>query len=71
MLEVIGALFITGVALALIFYMVATPLMGLAWGGPTLVNWTFMLVGLALSAGVALGWWHLVGTNINVGLDIE
>lgn len=66
MLELFGALALTAIAVVLAIWIVGLGWMGLAFGGPTLLNWLWMLVCLIPTAGIMLGWWLIVGTHIHI-----
>lgn len=66
MLEVIGALFITGLSLYIItgiiyFSMAAAIFTGLK------NSWPAIVIAVILSSGIITGWWFLVGTHISLG----
>lgn len=66
MLEAIGALALTIIALLLISWLIGMPWLALGFSGSSLGNWTLMVIGLALSALVVLGWWNFVGSHIHM-----
>lgn len=65
MLEFIGALAATIVAIVLIGNFIYMPLMSIGFGGMR-GNWPWLVGGIILSAATAIGWWYLVGTNIHI-----
>ncbi|QNN99225.1 membrane protein [Streptomyces phage Faust] len=67
MLEIVGALAISAIAFVLIAWLIGMPWLALGFGGPSVSNFGWLFVGLVLATGIAVGWWHLVGTHIHVG----
>lgn len=65
MLEIIGAVLVTILAVWFIGWMVFGSLMAIGFGGWR-SNWIGLAISLALSAGVVVAWWFLVGTHIHV-----
>lgn len=66
MLEIIGALFATGIALYIILGMVYLALATTVFTG--LKNsWPAIVIAVILSSGIITGWWFLVGTHISLG----
>lgn len=66
-MELFGALCLTIIAAVAVFWCVGIPFVGLGFGGPTVVNWAWMIAGLIVTAGIVYGWWTLVGTHISLG----
>lgn len=66
-MAIFGALCLTIIAAIAVFWLIGLPWLGLGFGGPSIVNWSWMIGGLILSAGVVYGWWSLVGTHIHMG----
>ncbi len=66
MLQVIGALFITGIALYTILGMVYMVLATTVFTGIK-NSWSGIVIAAALSAGIIAGWWFLVGIHIHLG----
>lgn len=68
MLEFIGAVFITIVAVYLIGLCLYLPLMAAAFGGFK-SNIIAIVVGVLFAAVFAAGWWMLVGTKIHMSFE--
>jgi hypothetical protein len=64
-MAIFGAVCLTIIAAIAVFWLIGLPWLGLGFGGPSVANWTIMVVGLVLSAAVVYGWWFFVGTNIH------
>jgi hypothetical protein len=67
-MEIFGIICTTLIAGGLIFWLMGFGLMGLTWGGPTLINWSVMIFLTALSVVVGYCWWIWVGVNIHVSV---
>ena len=66
MLEFIGALFLTVVALYIVGACLYIPLMSIGFAGWK-HNWISLVIGVVIACLVSFGWWVLVGSNIHVG----
>jgi hypothetical protein len=64
-MAIIGALALTIIAAMAIMWLIGVPWLGLGFGGPSVSNWSWMVLGLASAAGVVIGWWNFVGSNIH------
>lgn len=69
MLEFIGALAISLVAVVAVVWFIGLPWLSLGFGGPSVSNWAWMFGGLVSAGLIVLGWWNLVGTKIHLGFS--
>jgi hypothetical protein len=67
MFEVIGVIVVSLIALFAVVCFVGLPWLGLGFGGPSVINWAWMVGGLVAAGLIVLGWWNLVGTKIHMG----
>ncbi len=65
MLEIIGVIALTLLAMFFISNCLYLPLMAIGFGGWKR-NWVGLAVGLALAISTVVGWWFLVGTHIHL-----